>query len=50
MVGSLGVLFGQILRSNLVEQGNAAATANNIRASEPLVCSGIALGLNPQNR
>ena len=45
VLGSLGPVSAMILRSRIVEPGSAAATADNIRASEALLRADIALGL-----
>jgi Domain of unknown function (DUF4386) len=45
VVGSLGFVLGMVLHANVVEAGDAAATTDNLRASEPLVRAAIALGL-----
>lgn len=45
LLGSLGPVSAMLLRSRIIEPGNAAATADNIRASEALLRADIAIGL-----
>ena len=44
-VGSIGLVIGMVVRSNIIEPGDAAATTANLRASESLVRAALALGL-----
>jgi hypothetical protein len=45
LVGSLGPVFAMVLRSTIVQSGDAAATADHVRASEALIRADIAVGL-----
>lgn len=45
IAGALGPVLAIFIRSSIIEPGNAAATADSIRASEALLRAGIAIGL-----